>query len=766
MTFNETYSSKYAGLICFLVSFGVLFFFYAGILFHPNDFLFSASGDGIKNYYTYLYHAANDDSFSHFSGMNYPYYEHIVYTDAHPILSWIIGRLGLVSIGVGILNYLMLLSYPIAAYFLFKILKHYKVNAIWAIAGGVVLAFMSPQVYRLTGHFSLSYVFAIPIMWWLLIQYYQEKRIKWSFIIGTYIGVFFFIHPYLGLILAFFGIVFWFINVLIYRKTFLSSIKHLFLQTLLPIIFFQLYVNLTDTHLNRLSNPAGFFNYYANWKSILVAHDGPLSSIYRFFGVRIGDWETWAYIGASSIFFLGATAVYLIKKRKKIAIKVLVKKELVLFLLAAYLILIFSFCFPLKYDWLRWITDFVGPIKQFRVLGRFTWVFFYVGSIAGIVGFHHFYFTKNRKWVNLIFAVGIIFYCFEFFPVHNKNSIILSQEINRFKYENIAEDLQELTEFVDESNYDAILFLPFHHMSSENIMILGAERANRAAILLSYHTQKPLFNSSSSRMSFTESIAFNNFFSPEFIEKKLTYDLPEEDEIIIIKNKDYLKKNELPLTWVSKQIFENETYIAFHFDRKKWNTDYYFNEVLEKEKLATTQLKSDWKSDTIAWFFYDGFDGYGNDLPDEQIFCGAGAFKDAKSGWNNILTLDKEDILPGEYSIKFWYYLRVDRPDITAVCEQVYADTVIWGAQFDARQPNLIVEDWELIEMNFTVTEKMESLNILITGNGNGEDFIIDELLIQELNGPNLFKQVMKNNVNFISYNNYWINRNSFQSNK
>ena len=86
----------------------------------------SLPGDGIKNYYTYLYHAKFDSSFHEFSGMNYPYFEHVVYTDAHPLFSYLIGKLGLANYGIGILNSLMLLSYPIASIFVFKILRHFK----------------------------------------------------------------------------------------------------------------------------------------------------------------------------------------------------------------------------------------------------------------------------------------------------------------------------------------------------------------------------------------------------------------------------------------------------------------------------------------------------------------------------------------------------------------------------------------------------------------------------------------------------------------
>jgi len=125
------------------------------------------------------------------------------------------------------------------------------------------------------------------------------------------------------------------------------------------------------------------------------------------------------------------------------------------------------------------------------------------------------------------------------------------------------------------------------HLSSENIMIIGEEQAGFDSYILSYHTGLPLLNSLSSRMSQSESILFNNFFSPEFIEKELVYEFPEGDKIVLVLNDDYLNVDEQRITFTQEKDFVNNTFIAYDFDLDKWNTDYYFNEVLEWEKEAT-----------------------------------------------------------------------------------------------------------------------------------------------------------------------------------
>jgi hypothetical protein len=749
-------------LITFFAAFLLLAFFYSDVLFHPNDYIFAPGGDGIKNYYTYIFHAKYDTDFWNFGGMNYPYYEHMVYTDGHPLLSWLIGVFGLADYGIGILNFLMLISFPICAVFLYKILNHYGVKGWWAIAAALAITFMSPQVYRMTGHLSLSYVFAIPALWWLIIKCQQGKAIFWSVVISMYLLIFFFTHPYLGMILCFFSLFFWLVNTYWNRNKWKQHVLYIFIQVLVPIIIFQLLVAVTDTHENRVGQPAGFFDYYASWKSVFVPHDGPLAKLTHILKIDVGNWESWNYVGLTTTVFAWFILIYLIRNRKTIAFKKIMQSELGMFTLAAYLILLFAFCFPLKYDFMRWIVDLVGPLKQFRVLGRFSWIFFYVFTVFSVVGFYKIYLKHQKKLpMLLVFCAGILFYGYEFYPVHKNLAVTISTAKNPFDKKNISDDLKELISFVDAGDYDALIFLPFQHMSSENIMLMGTEQANYDAFLLSYHTNKPLMNSISSRMSLTEAILFNNFFSPEFIEKDLVYELPDSAKILVVKNKDGLKWDERRLVFTTEDAFANNTFKAFHFIPENWNTQYYFNEVLQWEKEATVSLNQGWKSDTAStWFIYESFD----DEVGESL-GGPGAMHKEKGGYDIIYEIDTKTMSPGKYTVSFWYYLMVDRPDVLAVAEQdsVGEAKSFWYDTFEASQSTHIVENWCQISMEFEVSPSIEKINILITGNGNGQPYYIDELLVQKQGESPLFRRTTTNNQEYIIYNNYWIKANSFQ---
>ena len=78
-------SQKQGLLLAFLFGLVWLIGFYGNIIFDPNNHLFSVDGDGIKNYFTYAYQIKHNHSFINFEGMNYPYGEHFLYTDCHPV---------------------------------------------------------------------------------------------------------------------------------------------------------------------------------------------------------------------------------------------------------------------------------------------------------------------------------------------------------------------------------------------------------------------------------------------------------------------------------------------------------------------------------------------------------------------------------------------------------------------------------------------------------------------------------------------------------
>ncbi len=77
-------SIKY--IIAMIVIWIALLFAYKPVLVSPQKFL-AAGGDGMKNYYTYMYHVRYDTTYWGFEGMNHPFGENILFTDNQPLFA-------------------------------------------------------------------------------------------------------------------------------------------------------------------------------------------------------------------------------------------------------------------------------------------------------------------------------------------------------------------------------------------------------------------------------------------------------------------------------------------------------------------------------------------------------------------------------------------------------------------------------------------------------------------------------------------------------
>ncbi|MCH2224788.1 MAG: hypothetical protein MK066_08475 [Crocinitomicaceae bacterium] len=746
--------------LTFLLSFAVLFYFFHTVLLSPNSYLFASGGDGIKNYYTYMFHAKHDSSFWEFTGMNYPYYENVIYTDGHPLFSYLIRSVGLQSYGVGILNFLLLLSFPICSVFLFLILRNYKVEKLWAIVAAIAITFLTPQIFRLTGHLSLSYVFAIPAMWWLLIKCNNSKSPGiWAVISFLYVFAFFFTHPYLGIILSFFCLAFWFLVYVSDRSQWKTAMGFVTVQLIVPFTLLRLLIFSFDDHFNRMDIPAGFYTYYAGWGSVLLPHDGPSSDVARAIGFRFNNWESWAYIGMTTIFFFLTIIIYSYIKRKSLAFKLIFKHELFLFFLAAVLILIFSFCWPFKFTWFRWITDSIGPLKQFRVLGRFTWVFYYVFTLTTIITFFHLY-RKQGKHIALgvFFGIGMVYYFVESYSLNVKIANLISQSDNVFIEDKASADNLDIADYLVNNDYDAFIFLPFTHMSSENMMILGKEEANFDSFVLSYYSGLPMLNSVSSRLSQDESIKFNNFFGPEFVEKELVYDIDEHAKIAIVTNENYLNMNELRMMYSHEYTYQNESFSVCTFDRHSWNTTFYYDQVKKEEQEAKISLKDGWNSTADNWFYYDSWDEQKG-----ESLKGKGAYANTKGNYPILADFSTDSLKNGKYMASFWYNHKVDRADIIGVVELgLDSDSSYWAATSSIAQSTHIVGHWMLSTLEFEITDKVQNVKIFLSGNDSGEPYIIDELLVRRIEDPSLFNRAKMGGTNYTIYNNYWLREDSF----
>ena len=233
-------SELWPTLLLMLLLCGGLFYHYDQVIKAPNSTFMGSSHDGLKNYFTPWYHAKHDSSMVWFEGMNYPYGDHIVFADAQPLLSNSIRVTGLADKTMAIMNLLMLLSLIPTGWLLFRILRRWKVEVWGAALSAAAIAFLSPQLLRMNGHYALAYSFVVPLIWHLSLRFWDLPNAKRSLALASVIFIMGWLHPYYVMISAIFLSAFWLFQTVLAWKDmrFLQRVLHFGIQVILPVLAF------------------------------------------------------------------------------------------------------------------------------------------------------------------------------------------------------------------------------------------------------------------------------------------------------------------------------------------------------------------------------------------------------------------------------------------------------------------------------------------------------------------------------------------------
>src|SRR5512133_1989604 len=167
----------------------LVFILYFGNLFDKlNRVSFANGGDGVQSYVNMEYHIRYDTSYMRCNSMNYPYGEHVFFTNNQPLFSNTVKFISknitdISGYTLGMLNFLMLFSLFITPLILYLIFRHFKTGRIVSVIASIAITFLTPQMDRLGGHYNLSYVCAIPLMVLLLLKFFSKPSILLSVLI-------------------------------------------------------------------------------------------------------------------------------------------------------------------------------------------------------------------------------------------------------------------------------------------------------------------------------------------------------------------------------------------------------------------------------------------------------------------------------------------------------------------------------------------------------------------------------------------------------
>lgn len=542
--------SRFTGFVLVTVlSLFVLSLFYGKVILSLNSTFFSTEGDGIQSYFNTYYQAKYESSLMYSHSMNYPYGEVAFYTLSQPLLAGSIKFISrnFVDISgytVGILNFLMLFSVLLAAIFLYLIFIETGLPALLAIFPSVGIAFLSPQIDRFGGHFTLAYVCAIPLLLYLMLLFHKHMKIIYSILTGIVLFVLMTGHLYFAGFFSVIIIFYWWFKVSDLRKggfkPYLNMALNFALQLAIPLIIYFLitgyYAHLSP---DRPSKPFGFLLYKASPESVFL----PLwvdygKVLYKMRDFSYVQWEGISYVGLTAVigfFIMLATIIHrMIRRNWHAAFRVTDHDFLNITFWASFAALLYSFGVPFVFG-LDFLVDYIGPLQQMRALGRFAWLFYFTVNIVVFYRLWQWQQKGDKKLLrSFILLLGIIMLFTDvFFYLKTRQNSLVNHFSSWIDVKNTEPDNQWVKQ-IDPHQYQAIIPLPFYHMGSDNYNMDVRCKMLTNSLFVSMKTGLPVTAIYLSRASVKQSIKDIAIVMEPYRELEIIHDFPNHKPFLVV----------------------------------------------------------------------------------------------------------------------------------------------------------------------------------------------------------------------------------------
>ncbi|HZK08132.1 MAG TPA: hypothetical protein VFC92_08010 [Bacteroidales bacterium] len=733
--------------------------FYGKVLSNPNDVIFSDSGDGIKNYFTYAYHIRHDSTYTNFEGMNYPYGENYLYTDCHPIVSNAFKFLSVkapffISHSVGLLNILMILSILFTFVITYLLLVELKVNKWMSVFFSISITLLAPQIFRLGGHLALSYSVAIPLSWLITLKVIKNTRKIYLILLFISNIFWMFIHAYLGVIVISFLFSIALLQILSdkQRREKLINYILLALAIVLPVILFYSYAALTDTHAGRTNNPSGFFLYNAEFDDILIPHHKPFGPLLnKLTGEIISlQWEAWGYVGLfNSLLFIAVVITLLLSffntNARALLKTIFDNRRLNISLFASFIVLLFAMGIPFKQ--FPKLLELLPILKQFRATGRFVWPFYFAFTAFAAYAFQTKVLNhkdKKKRTFGILFIVLLLGTSYvEGFYYHIDVAKSITKTPNLFNEDLLTQEFTKSIARINPDDYQAIISIPFYYQGSESYARPRNDEAIRNSLALSYHTGIPNVCANLTRTSVEESKKIVQIVTPNYYSKKITDNLPNKKPFLIVKTGNSFTQYEQMILEKGRSISKNDKFELlqiefddlFSDDRNKVINDF-------QEKLSDLAQQDEFYVTRPGSVLY--FNNFEN-ISSDTSFRGQGSFTSIKKGKNvfaefppNTFQKDKE------YEFSMWMFN--GEPDALNMWFRVIVEefdeinNTWYTTTFFPDQAEVINNNWSLAEGVFTVKYPKNRVYIVSKGKEDATASLhVDDLLIKE-RGVDVYK--------------------------
>jgi len=753
-------------LLSIILSLGFLVIFYAPMVFHPNQHMFTGSGDGIKNYYTYAYHIEHDSTFRNFEGMNYPYGELHQFTDGQPLLANTVKVLSsifpkLSNYSIGILNLMMMLSFVFASVLFYLIIREFGVSPLIAALAAFAIMTLSPQIHRWGGHLSLGYFCAFPLAFYFLIKYLNTRKWIWTILLFVLNLALLFTHPYLMVMNAAFLVMVWvWDQILLHKKERLKSFLHVGVQAILPLMFWLIYIKLFDNHHNRPDDMFGIHGI-ATLSGLFFPPVGDLKNVFQSVSWLNynSQWESWSYLGIINIIVIfvvfGKLLVSLIRRRKVNVFPEGFPKQLKILWLSSGFVLLYAFGVPYTIG-MDFLLDWFPQLQQIRAVARFAWVFYYVTSVVSVMYliclFQH---RKHLLW----FAIGFLCVVFiyegvQYHSTYKKYYLRSANVFNPKTEDAIVKSIIELKQEIDFEAYQAIIPLPYYHLGSGRYQVAVSDNASFAqSMIISYYSGLPLMSVALSRTSLTETRKLLSIFNPPGCEMELIEDISDKPVLLFVGNSSMLKAKEKQLVDASDLLVDKKAFSVYALSLQQYLV--FKENKLKSEIEAFSQLETNNEGefvsstgDTVL------FRGLNDNKPMLELDTSL-TFKTPMHGYNKFAEFSGDAFISGEkYEVSFWFYNPENRLYLSMIINQFSLDdTEDWTDYFSMRQ-GIHIDDWTLVRYQFTPKDSIKKIDFVFHYDPKTDtEIYFNDMLVRRVNSDVYLKmsdnKLFKNNFRY-----------------
>ncbi|MEZ4886575.1 MAG: hypothetical protein R3E32_17720 [Chitinophagales bacterium] len=742
---------KYPISILLLCSFAVTFLLWGDIIWNANDYLFAPYGDGIKNYYGPAYYVKYGGRWN-FNGMGYPFGSYLMYVDAMPSIAmplhWINESIvNIEGYTIGIVNWCMIFSIIPCILFLFLILRHYRLPVWYAMITALLIAHLSPQFHRFLGHYALAILTVIPLSWYILLRQENSKHpYRWAVLQIIALLFFAFIHAYYLLIDAVFILAYalvYFLQKYFRKQLQLSHFVSLILSAIVPIVVFKVFQIVTDPTTDLHTSPFGFFFYHAEPRSILFSTDPPLGEFWKlFYKNHPPKFEGYVYIGFISVLAVLFTLIkgfkYVVKRQWAKMLRPVLPANLSTAIWASVIVLLYSMCIPFEQGF-AFLLDYLPQLRQFRSLGRFAWVFYYVFTVYTAFYFFLIFRRMSIKGVKTI-AATMLFLAFGIWAMEGyyliKSKQKYTRETNVENHDFYGKTINYKDILIEKghqvSDFQAMMVFPYFNIGSEKLYV--SERGAGGLYFgckVSYQTGLPMNSIFVGRYSILQSLKMGQLMSNPLIEKQILKEYPNDKPLLLVTHGKNFMPDEQRLLQKAKLIYQNDNETLYElplsaFDNELSNAKQIFE--TQKDSLFHFNTPQEyWSTDSVNNVVIQGFeDGnfsgalFGDKAIHEtkgELMLFEGKLPNAKEGQQYIASVwvksdDKYAAFP-DFSYK---QFNLDNAEV----DQVY---------FDPKERLDIYKDWVRADHVFTLQNADNPIRIVLIA----EDIVADELLIRPL---------------------------------